>query len=235
MASSERVSKRGECAALVPSCSSYSADAPNGFNWYSSARILILATFAVVVIFMAPVAHAQVISTGGTLWATVLPPGVTCSGCHGATPGLPQKNAGNAVSVLNAAIANNAGFFMGNFKSLSIDGVDGAAPLNATQRADLESVRAVEAGARGSCRLHRFKWHDCRFEYPNTDHRGLSKQRKYYYATEFIEKLCLDCGGHGIQRHHPADFDNFGSQPRNAVISVHHHNGWNIQLYPHRV
>ncbi len=65
--------------------------------------------------------QAQSIATGATLWS-----GQGCGGCHGTPAGLPQKNASNAVSVLDSAITNNAGAFMSAF-----------AGLNGTQRADL--------------------------------------------------------------------------------------------------
>ena len=69
-----------------------------------------------------------------------------CTGCHNNPPQTPQLNAANAsnATVFNYVINNNFGGaltsgtdYMGQFKSAAIDGVNGAVPLTATERADL--------------------------------------------------------------------------------------------------
>ncbi len=68
-------------------------------------------------------ARAQSIAAGANIWAPfnamTNPTGQGCGGCHGTPPSLPQKNAGNAVAVFNAAIAANAGNFMGAYSGMS--------------------------------------------------------------------------------------------------------------------
>ncbi|HEX4858801.1 MAG TPA: autotransporter domain-containing protein, partial [Usitatibacteraceae bacterium] len=103
-------------------------DASANLTW-RSLSLMLLAALALLLPATSP---AQSVANGAALWTSQ-----SCNGCHGATPALPQRNAGNAVSVLNSAITNNAGAIMNIFRSVAIDGVDGALPLNATQRADL--------------------------------------------------------------------------------------------------
>lgn len=97
----------------------------------------LVALFGLVFALLAPAhAQAQSVANGLALWNSGA---LGCFGCHGVTPALPQRNAGNAVSVLNSAIVNNSGGVMGLlFRSTTVDGgANGATPLNASDRADL--------------------------------------------------------------------------------------------------
>ena len=107
-----------------------------------------LAALCLLSMAMAPGAQAQSAANGSTLWygATYF-----CSSCHGGAmpcvPLLPQRNAAGAVSVLSSAIVNNAGAFMGTFRSTAVDGgANGALPLSASDRADIAAFIASVNG-----------------------------------------------------------------------------------------
>lgn len=99
---------------------------------------LLRAWVLLVLVFVSVIApntlFAQSISAGAALWDNFRPntdplpnpTGQGCTGCHGTPTNLPQRNAANAVGVLNNAIAVNAGGSMGTFSGLT-----------AQQRADL--------------------------------------------------------------------------------------------------
>ena len=88
---------------------------------FRAAAIFIVSSVAL----LAGSAHAQSVAAGTYLWGFGAFDPVTgltgqgCGGCHGTPPDLRRRNAANAVSVIDSAIANNAGGFMGTFSGLS--------------------------------------------------------------------------------------------------------------------
>ena len=87
-------------------------------------RLFVTTIFALAAgVFFSTTANAQSIAAGTNLWAAfnaiTNPTGKGCAGCHGTPADLPQMNAANAVTVLDSAIANNAGFSMATFSALT--------------------------------------------------------------------------------------------------------------------
>jgi len=67
---------------------------------------------------------------GQTLFTTTF----GCSGCHSDPPDNLRRNTGNTRAVVDQAISINAGGWMGRYKSVGVDGVDGAEPVTGAQR-----------------------------------------------------------------------------------------------------
>src|SRR5436190_3164215 len=103
----------------------------------SRASAIFAAIVASCALFFPWAAQAQ----GQTLWSSTF----GCGGCHDVftpaylpdTPDNLRRNTGNTRAVIDSAISNNAGGWMGRYKSVSVDGVDGAEPVTATQRNSL--------------------------------------------------------------------------------------------------
>jgi len=101
----------------------------------SRAHAFFVALLASVAVLLPLDAAAQ----GQTLYTTTF----GCSGCHLDPPDTLRRNAAGAVSVLNRAIAINAGGWMGRYASTTVEGADGAEPVTATQRAQIVAYLAT--------------------------------------------------------------------------------------------
>jgi uncharacterized protein YhjY with autotransporter beta-barrel domain len=104
-----------------------------------NGRVRLAWAIAALALFAGAVAPLHAFASAA-IWAS------RCSGCHGASPALPQLNAAAARSVLDSAIANNAGLSMGAFKSTTVDATNGATPLIAADRDSLVAYIATVAG-----------------------------------------------------------------------------------------
>ncbi|MBL8515241.1 MAG: putative Ig domain-containing protein, partial [Betaproteobacteria bacterium] len=96
-------------------------------------RAAAIALIAVSALLASTQTFAQSVANGAALWTSR-----ACGGCHGTPPDTMRRNAANSRSVLDAAISNNVGAFMGFYRATAVDGgANGGDPLNASDRNDI--------------------------------------------------------------------------------------------------
>ena len=105
-------------------CRTNQAAFPAANAFYVPGKIIRHAVTALVAItaLLAGPASAQSVTAGANLWAANSlgnPTGRGCGGCHATPPGLPTRNAANAVAVIDYAITNDLGGIMGSFSGLT--------------------------------------------------------------------------------------------------------------------